>query len=239
MREIVLSFLLAAMLILAWSLQGCTVPQQVLDPDVFYRRDMRLEINGVRGDGVLVVPENLVYAIDARLMGAADVFTMSSCHREMVFQEAGQNGFFGDKRRVKTSYIPVLGLEHGQYCPLHLSGLDRGRGRHSWAFVDFQGPGETLPAQVSCNGVAYPSQGVSACQSLQGLDQAITFPTPVVVGSPLGAGCPRLQVGVDAKTIHYRTPRAICVYTIGEAVRGGRLHRLTTIGYDQVPVRGD
>lgn len=213
---------------------ACSVPQK-LDPGTVYKRDMRLRVNGQRGTGTLVVPRASKYEIEIEARGKLDLFTLTTCHREVAAEEAWDKGFFKSKKEISTSFIPAMGLEYGNYCPVHFGGYEKSKGRHSWAFLDFETPEATLPASIKCDGRVYQSRGVTVCQSRAGLEQEVIFPVPVrVLPDP---ACPMVS-GLADQVFRFPIVRDHCVYAFKEKT-GKRVHRLTTIGYEQILIRED
>lgn len=227
-------YIIPTFLPMLW-LAGCASLQpQKLDPAAFYKRDMRIEVNGHVGDGVLVVPKSAKYKFEIHAKGKLDLFTFTTCHREYTKEKAGESGWFGNSRLVETEYSPVKPMETDEACPVLLGGYEQKRGRHSWAFVDFETDTHKLPAQVTCNGSVYNSRGVTACQSKVGLIQLIIFSVPVVWSKK--GKCGELSNPTDKKTFRFRIKKNRCVYEFKEA-GGARWHRLTTIGYEKILIR--
>jgi len=222
-------------------LTSCAPIPLTPDQNLFYKRDMIVNVDGYVGEGVLVVPKKTeeVFKFDVTLKGKADLFTFESCHREMVWEQAGKRGFFDSRVRVQFDYDPLNGLETRSSCVVRLGGYDK-TGRHSWAMVDFEGDDATLPAIVKCNGAHYHSRGVTVCQAKVGLIQEISFPEEVAY-SP-DPNCPlnlTRDSARDGKTFRFPLVRGECVYAFIEKNSKRRIHRLTTLGYDQVLIRGN
>lgn len=212
-------------------LSGCSSITPVLDPRVYYRRDMRLEVNGSKSTGALVVSHSDDYNIEIEAKGNLDLFTFTTCHREETRENAGKGGIFGNKKRVKINYQPVKGIET-EYCPIFLGGYEVKRGRHSWGFLDFEDPDTTLKGVLKCNGKV--SEGtVTVCQAREGLIQELGFAEEVTVRPK--AGC---EIGkTSGKVFRYKMNPRECVY----AFKSGydEVHRHTSIGYEEILIRED
>lgn len=233
---------LVVILYLISLLTGCSeIPvNQNLNPDTFYRRDMVLEVDGIKGDGTMVAPYKTEHSFKVVSAGDLDLFTLETCHRDWTKERAWKvvtkkrlfwKKKIEKKREVDFTYKPTE-LEKG-YCPIKLGGYDKSNGRHSWAFIDFKTPGETLQADVQCNGDQYKSTGVSVCQSRKGLKQVITF--PVVVQVKPAANC---SLGkVEGKVFKFNIAGGRCVYAFMEKGGARRVHRLTTLGYESILIR--
>lgn len=212
---------------------SCTSLNQKLDPKTNWPKDAKLKVNGHKGVGTLVVPQASVYNFEVEARGQLDLFTYSTCHREWYQESAWEEGWFTSEYETKFEYRPNA-VEKG-HCPLQMGGYEKKKGRHSWALVDFEDSGTTLPGLVHCNGSSYNSRGVTICQSKAGLLQKIEFTVPVLY-SP-DQGCPITKV-IEDKTFEIVLPRGECVYMFVEK-SGERVHRLTTYGYDEVILRED
>lgn len=201
---------------------GCVSTAPDRDSGHLYRRDMKLKVDGEKvSGGVYVLDSAPTYDIKAYLYKRAVVVKATTCHREMVWQEPGKD--------IEFTFEPIPGLETGGYCPLELGGFDL-KGQHAWAFVDFK-DGETLPATLSCNGaVSYP-EGVSVCQSKVGLTQVIEFEAEVK-----GSGIDGCKIStLDNVRWEFEMEQGKCLYAFMD--EAGAIHRLTTIGYDEVMIR--
>lgn len=220
---------------------GCvdTNKMPIVKSEVFYKRDMILDVAGVKAEGVLVVPisERVPFHITAR--GDLDLFTLTTCHREETAEDASnvteRTGWLfkrtiTKKREVKLDFKPTA-LEAKGGCPVMLGGFEEQKGRHSWGLVDFETPEATLKAVLSCNGQVIVTNGVSICQSRASLIQSIKFLVPVTV-SP-DPGC---EIGkTSGQEFEFSMPQGQCVYAFLD--KDNNIHRLTTLGYDQILIR--
>lgn len=198
-----------------------------------YRRDMSISVNGKSGDGVLVVPRSSSYKIEVEGKAKIDLFTMQSCHREILITDIRDSGFWRVKSKVRTEFSPTPTIEDIGACPLQLGGYEKSQGKHSWALIDFETNEETLRAEISCNGQRLLARGVSICQSRSGLIQKITFEKPVIY-SP-SKDCDLGELNGNSK--QFIIKRGVCVYHFAEIAKPHRTHRFTTIGYDDILIR--
>lgn len=214
------------------------IPNQALNTDTFYRRDMGLTVDGYQGTGTIVVPRAASHHVDIQSAGTLDLFTFETCHRENSIENAGDKGWFADRHHAAVDYVPIRGLEDTGSCVIRMGGYERTQGRHSWAMIDFEDAEDTLPADVKCNGEHWQSRGVTICQAKQGLIEQITFPVEVVI-SPT-AQCPMPEPS-DGKTFLFNMPARECVYAFTEVAPLGkqRRHRLTTVGYQSILIRSN
>jgi len=194
---------------------------------------MLIEVNGHKGDGTLVVPLNPNYTIKVTAKGDLDLFTITTCHREISLEDAWNKGIFSDKRKLEFVFEEG-DLEISKYCPIHLTGFEKVKGRHSWAIIDISNEENGERAHIRCNGIDHAMEGVSICQSKEGLLQEIAFPLPVQVMIP--SGCARMETEDNLKFRYKISPKE-CVYVFMSEFK--TVHRLTTIGYESILVRGD
>lgn len=220
---------------------ACTPNEQTptITSEVFYKRDMILEVGGVRGEGAIVVPLKSVVPFYVTARGDLNLFTLTTCHREETAEDAGnvteRTGWLfkrtiTKKREVKFDFKPTL-IESQGGCPIQLGGYEEQKGRHSWGLVDFETPEATLPAILECNGQVVSAKGVSVCQSRVGLIQSIKFSVPVKVSPDAECGLGKTEGDV----FEFPIPRGQCVFAFMSADQ--KIHRLTTLGYEQVLIR--
>jgi hypothetical protein len=227
-------------LFLSITLGGCsllgTLPQE-LDPKIYYKHDMLISVNGVEAEGVVVAAKAQKYEITITSQADMDMLQITSCQRDVTVENAIKGGWFKPHRGYKFTYEPTS-VEREPGCLLKLAGYDKESGRHSWAFIEFQDDRFTLPAGVACNGATeYLSDGVSACQSLQGLIQLIWFKTKVLVSDKVLDRCKIAESYDGGVHWKFRQPNRECIFEFMEAKAPYRRHRLTTVGYESVPVR--
>lgn len=227
-------------LLLFMILIGCSIAPtkiQRLNPETFYKRDMI--VNG--HEGTLVLPYQSQYSFHVEARGKLDLFTMTTCSKEETKEKAWnvtqtiKKGLFGwgkkkiDKTsEVKFSYTPSE-LERDRFCIMELGGYEKSGGRHSWALIDFESPKFKSKAIVICNGRTYQANGVSVCQARVGLYQSIKFKNKVIVSS-------KAKCGINDQG-SFRIKKGRCT-TIFKDIKTKELHKLTTVGYEGILVRG-
>lgn len=217
-------------------LASCASVPQELNPKVYYKNDMNLEINGLPYVGAAVVPRAASYVIKIESKADMDMLTITSCHRDEAFASVIKNNWWKARRGYTYYYTPNL-KEQENGCQLRLGGYEKVNGRHSWAYVDFENPVETLPGLVSCNGnPAYLANGTSVCQSREGLLQLIQFDVPVEMSQKIDPKCK--IVSADKKTWSFKQPNRECDMVF-QSIDDGRMHRLKTIGYEAIAIRGE
>lgn len=216
--------------LLLFILIACSNVHQEIDKGKFYRRDIEINVNGRSGDGVLVVPSSAKYEIKIKAPGKLDLYTITSCHRE----ETGHKDGIWKNKKMTYDYVPVPGIEDRGPCPVHLGAYEKTQGRHSWGLLDFEDPSATMPAKIKCNGEIYQANGVSICQSKEGLLQEIEFSEPMV--ADFDKACPQPKV-IDNKVFQYAIGKGHCLHYFQEIRGSGRIHRQTTIGYESILIR--
>jgi hypothetical protein len=239
-----MKYMLMTLTVLA-SCSSITVPEprQELKAETFYQRDMVLTVNGVTEEGTVVVPAAERYDFSVQARGDLSTFVMTTCHKEEKKESAWnstksvRSGLFGwgrkkieVKNEVSFSYLPNQGIEDDGNCPMELRAVEKGAGRHSWAFVDFEGPLFQLRAASLCNGRRIEANGVAVCQSRSGLKQRMEFPEEV---HPASNKC---GFDADAKSYEYGLRPGICVAVfLGKESR--KKFKLTTLGYEDILIR--
>ena len=81
------------------------------------------------------------------------------------------------------------------------------------------------------NGQTYISNGVSVCQSKEGLFQKIKFNTPVKTAT--NADC---NIKGEGTEFEFKIKKDYCV-TLFKELNSGKLHKLTTVGYENILIR--
>lgn len=231
--------MLRLILVIAAVVAGCSPDvRQPVNPSGVYKHDVQISVDGVNYTGVAVLPGGKSkYTLDMSFAGRLDLFTLSSCHREITQEDAGRSGgiFDRSKNRMRLVYEPVAGIEAGEFCPIMIGGFEKDKGRHSWAFIDFETPRETMPAVLLCNGARQGFRGVSVCQSGAGLMQRVFFNEPM--NSENSEDCPKLKGDDDGRVFDFYPPLGRCVYTFREKAGQRRFHRLNVIGYNEILIR--
>lgn len=229
--------LLIGSLVLPFLCACTSVPQDLtigIKSGVFYKRDMKIEADGIRASGAVVLPRKKKYEIKVEAKGKLDLFTFETCHRVDTTERA----WTGLKKyKTRIIYEPNEGLEDTQYsCPVRLGGYEKKRGRHSWAFIDFQHPALKLPALVRCTGTNTNAIGVGVCQGKAGTIQVLSFDGPVLAGKSVKCGA----LGDDmATTFRFKIQKGECVYRFKELAAEGREFRFTTLGFEGILIRED
>jgi len=202
-----------------------------------YKYDMSGTINGTKFNGVGVIPASPKYEMSIESQVDVDLLTVTSCHREFSVESAISVGWFKQKRGYTYEYNPSQGLEDVGSCLVRIGSYNKADAQNAWAIVDFETPDATLPAESLCNGSDDKTNGVSICQSREGLIQVIKFDTPVRVSDKIPDGCK--PSSDDLMTWTYRAYAGECVVAFQEISGLHRVHRHTTIGYNQIQVRGN
>lgn len=199
----------------------------------FYKKDMKIAVNGFKSTGTLVVPKANMYNFEFESYGDLDLFTFTTCHREISKEEAGERGIFGNKKKTKVPYLPNS-MEYTA-CPIDVGGYDADKGRHSWGFITVETEKHQLPANVQCNGEVYNSRGTTVCQARSGLVQSLEFEAEVVF--VLDKSCNDLKFTYKDKLFTYTMNRGTCVHYFKEIKAPNRIHELTTFGYEKILIR--
>lgn len=214
-------------------LTSCASTNQVLEPNIFYKRDIGIEVNNRTYEGVVVVPKASRYSLLLRPKGKLDLVLVRSCHREFSGEKLSP-GFLGmGGGAFKYEYVPTPGLEDVRVCPLRIEVYEATRGRHSWSLIDFEHESYRLQYLLQCNGSVSRPNGVGVCQTKAGLLQRLTPDEPIRFAPPEPVGCalPMKKNGA----YEFAATLGECLYQFD--TREGKLGRLTVIAYDGVLVR--
>lgn len=224
--------MLKYILLIAISMLGCDI-QHAANPDIYYKRDAIIKYGGREYIGVAVLPKAAKYDLEFKFNNDLTLFTLRTCHREFTQDEFRSGGWFSRKENsISIAYEPQAGIEAPGYCPVEIGGFDV-KGRHGWGFIDFESDTEKLSALVKCNGNRRVFNGVSVCQSLQGLLTSIVFPVKVHAAES-DCFAPETK---DNMTYTLQMPSKRCIYLFREQEGEQRFHRFTTIGYESVLLR--
>lgn len=205
---------------------------QRINPDIIYRRDIEVTINGKTFYGTGVANRADKYEMTIKARGVINMLTISTCHREHQF-EFKDPSFFQKGNVVTWTYIPVKGIEDVKGCMMEIGAFEKNKGRHGWAAIDFNNGFESVPATLMCDGQIRNVGAVSICQAKYGLVQKIVFDRRMKV-APDRDECKILRT-LDEKTYTFQMPDAECTYYFGD--ENGKFHRLTLIGYQSILVR--
>ena len=229
---------------------SCSSTPQPFEPESFkqglYRKDMKIEANGYKGHGFVVAPKADKYKLRINAVGRLDLFTMTSCHREITQEDAGYKGrwlgFGKNLKLARVEYDPAKGIEDSGSCPLEFGGYEKKRGRHSWGFLIPEHEGSKLPSVVRCNGRDAQYRGVSACQSRHGLIQRIEFPGEFVYQIPKEyegqETCQYTDIKViDKRIFEYRMPKGECMLYFQELDEPGRVGEHYDYGYSKIMIK--
>ena len=217
---------------------------QNLSPGVkkgtYYKRDMIIEMDGIKGEGVVVLPVRTSYNINVKARGRLDMLIFETCHRVIERQNAWtkkKRRIWGQKKNeTSIPYNPNPGMENGMFsCPVRIGGYDI-NGQHSWAFIDFMDPKNKLNGYVRCAGQNRNTEGVDVCQAKAGTIQALEFQVPVFTSEK--GNCGALQ-SKNRRHFRFVMKKGECVYRFKEDGPAGREFRLTTIGYESILIRED
>lgn len=200
--------------------------KQIADPNIFYKRDMILDVNGRRGQGVVVAKPSNRYNIKISAFGQLDLLTYTTCHRDKDF--IGLSG-----RDHEYEYVPVYGIEQtlNGSCPMVLGGYDKPNGRHSWGQIVFEDQ-NGVEAAIYCNAERYIGK-TSICQNLEGQITLIEFKEKMKASPDCEY---HLKEEDDGKRFTYSMPPRECVLTF--CTKDGRCHDHFSVGYKQQLIRG-
>lgn len=207
---------------LAALLSSCSAIKQEMNADQYYRRTLKLTVNGQKFSGVGVVKRADAYSIAIESEDDMDFMRITTCHRDIDKEDLGDS--------YAINLIPMRGLDDKGSCPIQVEAFNKD-GKHAWGFLAVEDEDSILPATVICNGTSKQSGGTSVCQSLAGLTQELSFSEAVEVPNSLRPAC-KLIYKIFENKLTYQIPPGACVYEFRGA--SGRWHRHFTHGYQNV-----
>lgn len=110
-------------------------------------------------------------------------------------------------------------------CPLFISAYEKGKGRHSFAIIDFKRPQYQAAATLDCNGSTTQEHGAAICQSGKGLYQRISFSA----GSTFKSSCDS-SIKKDGNAYKIVMPNDLCLVTF---LINKEIFRLTLYGFEK------
>lgn len=235
-------YLVVTVLFMVFVLAGCQTggePVQTTNhSQTVQRHDLKLKVNNVSCIGACVVEPASSYHVKVFPEERIDRIVWQTCHREVVVDQP-KTGWFDTG--YEFDVVLQRGIEDVTACALEITTLSQ-KSRVGFALVEFQDarPEVALPATLKCNGEwkAYP-KGVSVCQTAAGLKQQIEFQTSVVI-TGVAPGCDVMQSD-NEKVFRFNVAPGKCTYYFVSNLRNGQgtrlIHRLSTIGYSEIPVR--
>lgn len=238
-------------------------PKQKLSPETYYKNDLCFTFHPkdnkvykglfkkfrrrktahrdrIQFCGTAVLPYQKDYSLTVQGFGKANFFSMMTCHEENT-TENPDRGIFKKKGQVKITYKPT-DLERGRACPLYISMYNK-RQKHGQAILLPEDKRFQLKAKLQCNGYDTEHNGVSICDSREGLVQEITFDEKVIVAKPVVGGADKKKpcqdfkkLTKDFKTFRFKLDARECFQGfVGEDSL--KEHMLLNVGHEDIIIR--
>lgn len=207
-----------------------TPPIQQLDPKLYLRMNLPLEVNGLKIQGMGVVPRTVSspYTIKGKAPGDMALLMISSCAREEVIEQADQDFIY--------AYQPN-GKAEASGCAVYFEGLDKKKGRHTLGYVAFDDTANySLPAKVYCGKFTQQVKGTALCQARETLFTEIQFERPVEV--QVEDACPAPEL-LEGNLYRIQTRKGWCSYVFSTVATIREELNLTTYGYEVVGLEKD
>jgi len=247
-------------IILALFLSSCALAQtQKLNVDTYYRNDICFKYDvgkkvkkpntdhgsgfgaykyskkSITFCGTGVLPSKESYKLKIIGYGKINFFTLTTCHEEDTTDNPDR-GIFKKNGVVSINHKPTL--ERELMCPMYISAYNK-KNKSAFGIVVFEHNKLKLSSVTKCNGYTRRNNGVSICQSREGLIQSIEFDEEVTQLKPtigvIGLICPKLS-SKDNKKFTFKLPKKECIYQF-KGKQSGHFHRFYTIGYEDIIVR--
>jgi len=232
-KYLILVWFLVLLICLLIALTGCMTLDVTggLDPKVYYRHDLEIEVNGQKAIGVMTAKRAKEYAIKIYAEENIDYLLITTCHRQFTLEQKIKGMFV-------YVYFPQEPIETSGSCPMRIEAFEKKKFlRYSSAFIEFENRDTTLNAVLVCNGETKQVGGASICQSWKGLEQMILFPTLIKTATP-DPECNTME-SVGEIGFRWHVAPKECVYLFRELSGRKRLHRLQSIGYEEIAIKGD
>lgn len=211
---------------------GCAsaVKQAMEDPYTSYRAEMIFDVNKKVFKGMGVAPLTATQTIILVSPIQLDRLEISSCGRHDVKRDVdAKDTWFGKTDAgyvLKYTHTPNA-LEVEGVCPLMFQAFSKDK-QKAWGMVFFR-TGQTLPAEMDCNGAHWTFVGMSVCQTKAGIEQLLTFQNPVEYEAT-----PECSITTeDKKKFRVRARQDICKASFSDGVA---FHDMVLLGYKQVVV---
>jgi hypothetical protein len=218
-------------------LVSCATGNIGLDPTRNYQYNMRMKVDGKVYEGVAVLPEKPygMYEFFVETVGSLDLFSLVTCSKYLSQEKAwgelhassgntAWNSALKSKSNTSFHYTRTALERRLSICQLYLEGLEKDRGRHSQALVDFQDSKHKLPAYLECSLRTEKVGGVSICQNKAGNYASLAFDTKTRCLN----SCNDYD---EVKLVHdLKMPSGICIWVCSS---NNQQHRLTTYGFDE------
>ena len=203
-----------------------------------FKKDLKLNIDGVKFKGIAVLPRKSVYKIKIQPESSIERLIIQTCHRDATIDKP-KTGWLSSE--IEYIFSPQVGLEDSRSCPLEIAALDINHRKNGFAYVDWidARPHISLSARMRCNGEFSIPQGTGICQSAVGLIQEVFFNQQVIVaGYDSRCAAPETK---DGFFWQWKMSQDKCVYYFVAREKhenGERIaFRLNAIGFTAVPVR--
>lgn len=236
-------------LIFIFFIAGCAsisdflLPQPIdKDPNVEWRKDLVLDVNGKRYKGMALVPtqskyEIKIYPADKRI----DRLQWRTCHRNDSVDKAVESGFWpwSKKKEYFTMIFEPKSIELERACPLRIEALAQKHKSMAFGMVIFPDSRQhyNLEAVLECNGRTQIRVGTSECQGAIMSLHKVIFGGEVVQDDRPNEQCPPMKQ-VQENVFEFFMPKNECVYLFKsfEKVDGKyRTHKIITYGYEKIP----
>ena len=202
---------------------ACASPSQVIEPDVVYRKDIKLEVcagsSCVKGTGLVVAPPGTEWQIKGSFPAAADKLSFKTCARYRPSNN--------EEDSWRYTYKPSA-LEQDPACAFAEIVAINNKGRHSFGGILFRSYIDTLQIAMDCNGET-ATDTTLVCQNYVGMPLKFRSLEPFSFYS--GCGIPDQH---NVKEIQFDMPRGICLIRVAV---GGRSATALLAGFESDPMR--
>lgn len=189
---------------------------------ILYRKDMELEVNGVKGKGIVTIPMAPEIVVRAKAPGDSETVTLQTLHREIIMSKVSD--------RFEAKLTPS-DLERNGLFYIRVNAMSP-KFLYSGGLILVTRPETTMQARVLCNGENAIAVGAALCQSREGYAQMVRFLAPMKVSAP-NAGCPAFKEKPSEFAFEVNLGPNECPYSFTEVSGQKREFWLMTYGYEE------
>lgn len=157
-------------------LVGCSSQSFVLDPKIYYVRDLKIKALGIWHEGVGSIGYRKEYEFKIKSPGRMSTLLIKTCHRSIKIEDAG--------KREKITFKLQEGVEGVYGCnAIRFSSFDDKKNKHAEGMLLIRTDDFQMPFELQCNGKTKRERATNICQAEKGKWQRIRFKEKVLMVS--------------------------------------------------------
>ncbi len=185
--------------------------------------DLEIEVNKVKGIGMLAVQQTGSYELKIKAPGDSDVVTFTPCTTEKILRKQDEE--------FKFKYQPKE-IAVRKNCVAKIEAFAP-KFRYAAGLIVFTPPGGAQ-ATIDCDEApTYKATGAAVCQSKAGIYAEVVFDNPVDTPTP-AEGCEAWKFEGNRASVHLS--KGVCQYLFREKDAEGKRFAITTHGYEEFSI---